>query len=201
MYEFAKSRAVHSVLTFFVGLAFMGFGDLTNAIAKSVLNTNDSKDVVRLWMLTSLYHDWGYYSEYTQNCSAINVYNINGDFDINIRVEGAYNPYWREPENFVDYYNYPDITTHGNCESFIGNDLIVSARFSRGVMVGYSIIRENNLTASGPHDLVSNTTKKEFSAYRAKSKFLTESSNSFLTVSSLSSYVIALGVAPNCSAR
>ena len=103
----------------------------------------------------------------------INVYNINGDFDINIRVEGAYNPYWREPENFVDYYNYPDITTHGNCESFIGNDLIVSARFSRGVMVGYSIIRENNLTASGPHDLVSNTANKEFSAYRAKSKFLT----------------------------
>lgn len=103
----------------------------------------------------------------------INVYNINGDFDMNIRVEGAYNPYWREPENFVDYYNYPDITTHGNCESFIGNDLIASARFSRGVMVGYSIIRENNLTASGPYDLVSNIANKEFSAYRAKSEFLT----------------------------
>ena len=107
------------------------------------------------------------------NENKIDVYNINGDFDMNIRVEGAYNHYWTEPENFVDYYNYPDITTHGNCESFIGNDLIASARFSRGVMVGYSIIRENNLIASGPHDLVSNTTNKEFSAYRAKSKFLT----------------------------
>ena len=63
IYQFAKSRAQHSVLTFFVGLVFLEFCDFEQMIARDVLKSEDRADVVRLWMLTALYHDWGYHSE------------------------------------------------------------------------------------------------------------------------------------------
>lgn len=63
IYQFAKSRAQHSVLTFFVGLVFLEFCDFEQMIARNVLKSEDRADVVRLWMLTALYHDWGYHSE------------------------------------------------------------------------------------------------------------------------------------------
>ena len=66
MYEFAKSRAQHSVLTFFIGLVFLEFCHFDEMIANDVLETNDRTEAVRLWMLTALYHDWGYHSEDVQ---------------------------------------------------------------------------------------------------------------------------------------
>lgn len=63
MYAFAKSRAQHSVLTFFVGLVFLEFGNLGDEILEKVVGSNDKMDMISLWMLTALYHDWGYYSE------------------------------------------------------------------------------------------------------------------------------------------
>ena len=66
MYEFAKNRATHSVLTFFVGLIFLNYWKLGEEIKLSVLHSAQNTDVEQLWMITSLYHDWGYYSEYTQ---------------------------------------------------------------------------------------------------------------------------------------
>ena len=62
LFEFAKSRAQHSVLTFFIGLAFLDFCGFRRVIAKTVLHSDDEKDVISLWMLTALYHDWGYHS-------------------------------------------------------------------------------------------------------------------------------------------
>ena len=63
MFEFAKSRAQHSVLTFFIGLAFLDFCDFRRDIAKDVLNSDNEEDVISLWMLTALYHDWAYHSD------------------------------------------------------------------------------------------------------------------------------------------
>lgn len=62
LFEFAKSRAQHSVLTFFIGLVFLDFCDFRREIANTVLNSYNEKDVISLWMLTALYHDWGYHS-------------------------------------------------------------------------------------------------------------------------------------------
>ena len=82
----------------------------------------------------------------------IDVYNLTDDFNINIRVEGAYRDF-EEPNNFEAYYNQPNITDHGNCESYIGNDLIAVARNDEGVAVGYSMIGENCLVGSAPYDI------------------------------------------------
>lgn len=63
MYRFSKSRAQHSVLTFLVGLVFMEFCGFNHEISQKVLNSDANEDAIQLWMLTALYHDWGYYSE------------------------------------------------------------------------------------------------------------------------------------------
>ena len=95
----------------------------------------------------------------------IDVYSINGDFNMNVRIEGAYRQFI-EPDNFKQYYNKPDIANHGNCESYIGNDLIATARYTKGVMVGYSEIKKNCLTVAGPADL--GTSNENMSLYREK---------------------------------
>ena len=100
----------------------------------------------------------------------IDVYTLQDDFNINIRVEGAYAQFV-EPENFVDYYNNPNIDNHGNCESYVGNDQIASARNTRGVAVGYNHIQKNQLTACGPFDLGSSN--RDFSIFNEKSQFRT----------------------------
>ena len=53
LFEFAKSRAQHSVLTFFIGLAFLDFCGFRRVIAKTVLHSDDEKDVISLWILAT----------------------------------------------------------------------------------------------------------------------------------------------------
>ncbi len=68
-YEFAKDRATHAVLTFLIGLAFFRFEGLEELIGERFFPNSFTakKDVLRLWMLTALYHDWGYYSHNLSN--------------------------------------------------------------------------------------------------------------------------------------
>ncbi|MBR3132569.1 MAG: hypothetical protein IKG42_00565 [Clostridia bacterium] len=105
---------------------------------------------------------------------SIDVYDVKKDFNINIRVEGAYvSGGWIPPENFVDYYETPNLDYHGNCESYIGNDSIASARNIGRVAVGYSQIRKNSLISSGPYDLFSCSDNVKFYSYDANSEFRT----------------------------
>jgi hypothetical protein len=82
MYQFRKDRAQHSVLTFFVGLIFLDFCDFRQEIAKKLLDS-DETDLVRLWMLTALYHDWGYFSDDVEKAdldfASITKYNLFTD--------------------------------------------------------------------------------------------------------------------------
>ena len=64
-YDFSKDRSTHAVLTYLVGLLFFDFKNLQSEIADMFYpnNTVNDQDIYRLWMLTSLYHDWGYTSK------------------------------------------------------------------------------------------------------------------------------------------
>ena len=100
----------------------------------------------------------------------IEIYQINRDFNMNVRVEGAYRRY-HEPDDFNKYFENPSISNHGNCESYIGNDIIATARNSTtgSIIVGYKSIYHNSLTSCGPYDLgTGNTT---FSIYNERSDF------------------------------
>ena len=54
------------------------------------------------------------------------------------RVEGAYNPEFTSIPDYRKFYDNPDISVHGNCESVIGQDQIGLARNNNGnIVVGY----------------------------------------------------------------
>lgn len=78
LYEFSKARARHAVIMFLIGIAFSRFEGLEEHILKTVKHKEDPdcaetrhKDFLRLWMLTSLYHDYGYYSAYLEQEDAV----------------------------------------------------------------------------------------------------------------------------------
>lgn len=62
LYDTAELRARHSAVTFLMGLVFRRFGGLFEAFP--VEENWDEKTAVRMWLITSLYHDKAYSSEY-----------------------------------------------------------------------------------------------------------------------------------------
>ncbi len=95
----------------------------------------------------------------------IQVYKITKDFNLNVRVEGAYDNFV-EPDNFNQYFDRPNITEHGNCESYIGNDSIATAKNShKCVVVGYNHIDTNGLAGMSNSDMNSSPSNSKFSIY------------------------------------
>lgn len=90
----------------------------------------------------------------TYNGSSINVYRIHDDFKMLARVEGAYNNALTSITNYRKFYDNPNISAHGNCESVIGQDQIGLARNKNGnIVVGYASLPPNSILVSGPYDL------------------------------------------------
>lgn len=96
----------------------------------------------------------------------IDVYEIEGDFNMFVRAEGACNGY-EEPENFASKLATPSTKHHGNCKSFIGQDSISIAN-SEGVKYGYSKCANGSLLMSAPWDIMSNGANSEFSTASEK---------------------------------
>ncbi len=78
-YSFAQRRAPHSVITYFIGLALANYLNLSEVISTTFpFHGKNEFSFNHLWMLTALYHDWGYFSERVKNA------------DINFREEVKY---------------------------------------------------------------------------------------------------------------
>ncbi len=62
LYNLAKARARHSAITFLIGLVLFKFENFERMILDSsyMQRTDGHTAAVRLWMLTALYHDYGY---------------------------------------------------------------------------------------------------------------------------------------------
>ena len=88
------------------------------------------------------------------NGKQIPVYRIQKDFNMLVRVEGAYNSQFGPVDNYKDFYENPSIFAHGNCESIIGQDQLGLARNTKGnIVVGYSMLPANSVLSSAPYDL------------------------------------------------
>lgn len=63
LYSIAQTRGRHSAITFLIGLVFFEYQDFSRMIANSSFMQCESKTsaINHLWMLTSLYHDYGYF--------------------------------------------------------------------------------------------------------------------------------------------
>ena len=98
----------------------------------------------------------------------IDVYVIKDDFNMNVRVEGAFH-YLGEQDSYIEFYENPNLENHGNCGCYIGNSLIATPPIGEGIRVGYDYIYQNTLTAVGPYDLF--TSNKEFSIFNEYAEF------------------------------
>ena len=99
----------------------------------------------------------------TYNGQEIKRYEVKIDFNMLVRSEGAYNPYWEAPENYQDAILRPKMQYHGNCESYIGQNLIALAR-PKGPIFGYTDCSADNLLAMAPYDLASSKSNQAFSS-------------------------------------
>lgn len=88
------------------------------------------------------------------NGSSINVYRIHDNFKMLARVEGAYSGPLTSISDYREFYDNPNISAHGNCESVIGQDQIGLARNKNGnIVVGYASLPQNSMLVSAPYDL------------------------------------------------
>ena len=62
IYEISKARSRHSTLTFLIGLVFKKFQGLYDAFGSTTRFGGENINL-KLWMMTALSHDKGYYSE------------------------------------------------------------------------------------------------------------------------------------------
>ena len=89
------------------------------------------------------------------NGKVIDFYEPVGDFNMQIHALGAYTRgEWERPDNFKEDWNRPQITSHGLCTSYIGNNQIATAR-PNGPILGFSEYEESALLLAGNYDLVS----------------------------------------------
>lgn len=66
LFQLSQTRARHSAITYLIGLVFADFADLRIQIIKK-LKKDKNMNFLYLWMITSLYHDWGYFSDNLKN--------------------------------------------------------------------------------------------------------------------------------------
>ena len=74
LYEIAEMRARHSAITFLLGLVFKQFGNLFDSIP-TIIGDYSSKSALKMWLITSLYHDCAYSSKYILR-ETLNLKNI-----------------------------------------------------------------------------------------------------------------------------
>ncbi len=97
----------------------------------------------------------------------IKVYEVQGDFNMFVRAEGACDNTYDEPESFAEKLDNPSTQYHGNCKSFIRQDSIGIAN-SKGVKFGYSRCENGTLLLSAPWDIMSNGANTELSTASEK---------------------------------
>lgn len=87
-------------------------------------------------------------------------YILDGDFNMQIHVLGAYR-HWERPENFRDDWTRPKIAYHGICTSYIGNNQIANARNNHPTL-GFDHYENSALLLCGNYDLVSDSSISQY---------------------------------------
>lgn len=118
LYEIAEMRARHSAVTFLLGLVFKQFGNLFDSIP-TIIDDYSSENALKMWLITSLYHDCAYSSNYIlqENLNIENTFVpyllTDEDEYQNQQLACLYNYSHRFPntlahtyETILNYYNY-----------------------------------------------------------------------------------------------
>lgn len=92
------------------------------------------------------------------------IYYLTEDFNLDIHALGAYSGYTR-PENFLDDWNRPKMTSHGVCTSYIGNNQIANARAFHPIL-GFDSLGDSDLLLAANYDIGSSDANVKFNISR-----------------------------------
>lgn len=91
----------------------------------------------------------------------IKIYDAGVDFKMIVTAIGAYQENFGTKENYSEYWNSPQIRSHGNCCSLIGNANLSMANV-KNVILGFSTMSDNMLLLSGNSDINSTPDSRDF---------------------------------------
>lgn len=144
LYILSKTRARHSAVTFLIGLTLFKYLDFEGMILTSsyIPKFSGHSAVVRLWMITALYHDYGYFIEDVGN----------GEVDYKSKVkyyllDDLYtNEYLKVLQKFSVYhsdvlaYTYDEIEKYDMCSRQRRKDSL--ERVDHGILGGIRVFDE-----------------------------------------------------------
>jgi len=119
IYALAETRARHSAITFLIGLVLFQYGNLGSLILNSsyLKKADGHNTVIHLWMLTALYHDYGYFLSDIQgeniDCKAKVKYDLLEDSypDNRLKALRQFSTYHKD----VFAYTYEEIEEYEKC--------------------------------------------------------------------------------------
>lgn len=151
--ELAQSRAIHSVINFLMGKVFQNFESIYLMLN---INTNykNDKNNDKLWLYTSLYHDYGYFTTFINDSKSeidkLVKYNVLDDIyndsklsSLNFfksRYPDFFHNTYEEIENYYRYSKYH--------HSISGSDEKVDHGILGGALVFDRIVKNNINTKS-----------------------------------------------------
>lgn len=143
LHEVAKSRSRHSALTFLIGLVFKEFGGLYDSFEKTTKFGNEHISL-KLWMMTALSHDKGYYSERLK--SGIPAHKQR--FTHKLLTDSYFYDNWQELEKYpkeiqnVLAYQYDDIITYDIASVGWRQDNKNDERVDHGILGGCIVFND-----------------------------------------------------------
>lgn len=86
LYEIAESRARHTVVNYFIGLALLPFAEQFLLISGSINGYSNLDEFKQEWLITAAYHDYGYFLKDINNSNldlekSVNYFLLCDDYD------------------------------------------------------------------------------------------------------------------------
>lgn len=86
LYEIAESRARHTVVNYFIGLALLPFAEQFLLISGSINGYSNLDEFKQEWLITAAYHDYGYFLKDINNSNldlekSVKYYLLCNDYD------------------------------------------------------------------------------------------------------------------------
>lgn len=141
LYDTAEMRARHSAVTFLMGLVFRRFGGLFEAFP--VEENGNEKNAVHMWLITSLYHDKAYSSEYIKKpdleyCEKFLPYLLTDDYEEGYSELNGFST--RYPKYLA--YTYEEILNYDKYARKYHQEKQSDEKLDHGILGGVAMFRD-----------------------------------------------------------
>lgn len=107
--------------------------------------------------------------------NSLNVVEVTGEFKMIVTAVGSYQTGFSSQKNYREYWNKPEIISHGNCCSLIANNNFSTSKVN-DVIFGFSSMSENMLLLCSNKDINSSPDSCNFDITEKQNKMFYEPS-------------------------